>query len=75
MYIKLSPRDLNLDFCPPHPTSIYTCGVTTALRMPRMRGGGAVFKGANSEYLTTYYLRIYYKGGIYNVYLRTIWSI
>ena len=31
-----------------------------------------VFKGANSEYLTTYYLRIYYKGGIFNVYLRTI---
>ena len=34
-----------------------------------------VFKGANSEYLTTYYLRIYYKGGIYNVYLRKIWSV
>ena len=42
---------------------------------PREKKIDQVFKGANSEYLTTYYLRIYYKGGIYDVYLRTIWSI
>ena len=38
MYIcvKLPLRDLNPGPCPPHPTSIYTCGVTTA---PRLHGG------------------------------------
>ena len=36
MYVKLLPRDLNLNPYPPHLTSIYTCGVTTA---PRVRGG------------------------------------
>ena len=30
MFVKFSPRDLNSDPCPPHSTSIYTCGVTTA---------------------------------------------
>ena len=24
--MKLPPRNLNLDACPPHPTSTYTCG-------------------------------------------------
>ena len=33
MYVKLSPKDLNLDLCPSHPTSTYTCGVTIALRV------------------------------------------
>ena len=33
--MKLSPGDLNPDPYPPHPTSIYTCGVTTA---PKVRG-------------------------------------
>ena len=33
MCVKLSLGDLNLDPCPQHPTSIYTCGVTTALRV------------------------------------------
>ena len=32
MCVKFPSRDLNPDPCPPHPTSIYTCGVTTALR-------------------------------------------
>ena len=36
MCMKLSPGDLNSDPYPPHPTSTYTCGVTTA---PRVRGG------------------------------------
>ena len=36
MCVKLPPGDLNPDPCPPHPTSIYTCGVTTA---PRVCGG------------------------------------
>ena len=31
--MKLPPGDLNPDPCPPHSTSIYTCGVTTALRV------------------------------------------
>ena len=31
--MKLLPGDLNPDPCPPHSTSIYTCGVTTALRV------------------------------------------
>ena len=30
MCVKLLPRDLNPDSCHPHPTSTYTCGVTTA---------------------------------------------
>ena len=34
--MKLSPGDLNLGLCPPHPTSTYTCGVTIA---PRVCGG------------------------------------
>ena len=72
MCVKLPFGNLNLGPYPPHLTSIYTCRVTMALRV---RGGNGVFKGANCQYLTTYYLRIYYKGGIYNVYLRKIWSI
>ena len=35
MCVKLPSRDLNPDPYPPHPTSIYTYGVTTA---PRVRG-------------------------------------
>ena len=35
MYVKLSPKDLNLDLCLPHPISIYTCRVTTA---PKVHG-------------------------------------
>ena len=30
MCVKLIPRDLNPGPYPPHPTSTYTCGVTTA---------------------------------------------
>ena len=30
MCVKLSPRDLNPDSCPSHPTSIYIYKVTTA---------------------------------------------
>ena len=33
MCVKLFPGDLNPDPYPPHPTSIYTCGVTTASRV------------------------------------------
>ena len=36
MYLKLSLRVLNLDFCPLHPTSTYICGVNI---MPRVRSG------------------------------------
>ena len=36
MCVMLSPRDLNPDPYPPHPTSTYTCGVTVA---PRVCGG------------------------------------
>ena len=36
MCVKLSPGDLNPGPCLPHPTSIYSCGVTTA---PRVCGG------------------------------------
>ena len=36
MCVKLPSGDLNPDLYPPHPTSIYTCGVTTT---PRVRGG------------------------------------
>ena len=35
MFITLPPRNLNPNLYPPHPTSTYTCGVTTA---PRVRG-------------------------------------
>ena len=28
MCVKLPPENLNLDPCPPHPTSTYTCEVT-----------------------------------------------
>ena len=38
MCVKLSLRDLNPGPCPPHRTSIYICGVTTA---PRVRSGHA----------------------------------
>ena len=37
MCVKLPLGDLNLSSYPPHPTSIYICGVTTA---PRVRGDG-----------------------------------
>ena len=33
MCVKLPPGDLNPDPCPTHPTSTYTCGVTTAPRV------------------------------------------
>ena len=33
MYVKFSPRDLNLGPCPSHPTSTYTYEVTIALRV------------------------------------------
>ena len=33
MCVKLPPRDLNPGPYPPHPTSIYICEVTTALRV------------------------------------------
>ena len=33
MYVKFSPKNLNLSLCSAHPTSIYTCGVVIALRM------------------------------------------
>ena len=36
MCVKLPSENLNLSSYPPHSTSIYTCGVTTA---PRVRGG------------------------------------
>ena len=36
MRVKLLPRDLNPNSCLPHPTSTYTCRVTTA---PKVRGG------------------------------------
>ena len=36
MCVKLSPKDLNPNPYPPHPTSTYTCGVTIA---PRVCGG------------------------------------
>ena len=34
MCVKLLPKNLNPDLYPLHPTSTYTCGVTTALRVP-----------------------------------------
>ena len=33
MCVKLSPRDLNPNPCPPHLTCTYICGVTIALRV------------------------------------------
>ena len=36
MSVKLPPRNLNPTPWPPHPTSTYTCGVTT---VPRLCGG------------------------------------
>ena len=33
MCMKLPPEELNSDPCLPHPTSTYTCGVTTAARV------------------------------------------
>jgi len=36
MYVKFPLGDLNLSPYPSYPTSIYTCGVTTA---PRVHGG------------------------------------
>ena len=48
MYVKLPPRDLNLDPCPPYLTNIYTCGVTTAQR---------VHGGDYSDFLTIRSLR------------------
>ena len=40
MCMKLPPGDLNSGPYPSHPTSIYTCGVTTA---PRVCGGGKIY--------------------------------
>ena len=34
--MKLPPKDLNPNSCPPHPTSTYTYRVTT---VPRVHGG------------------------------------
>ena len=56
MYMKLPPRNLNHRPCPPHPISIYICGVTTA---PRMRNG-------NTPYLLRRKI-IDYFGSIINV--------
>ena len=33
MCVKFPPKDLNSGSYPSHPTSTYTCGVTTALRV------------------------------------------
>ena len=33
MCVKLPPESFNPGLCPPHLTSIYTCGVTIALRV------------------------------------------
>lgn len=33
MYVKFPLVDLNSGSCPPHPTCIYTCRVTTVLRV------------------------------------------
>ena len=44
MCVKFPPGDLNLSPYPPHPTSIYTCGVTTA---PRVCGGRTTIKLPN----------------------------
>ena len=41
MCVKLPPRDLNPDPYPLHPTSTYTCGVTTA---PRVYGGNQNYR-------------------------------
>ena len=38
MCVKLPPGDLNPGPCSPHPTNIYTCGVTTT---PKVRNGDA----------------------------------
>ena len=48
MCVKLPLGDLNPASYPPHPTSIYTCGVTTA---PRVRGGSFALleKGATTN--------------------------
>ena len=44
MCVKLPLGDLNPSPYPPHPTSIYTCGVITA---PRVRDDAKIsFKGA-----------------------------
>ena len=37
--MKLPLGDLNPDLCPPYPTNIYTCGVTTA---PKVHGGTTI---------------------------------
>ena len=42
--MKLPPGDLNSSPCPPHPTSSYTYGVTTA---PRVRGDNKLFFSNN----------------------------
>ena len=39
--MKLPLENLNPSFCPLHPTSTYTCKVTTE---PRMRGGDTQYK-------------------------------
>ena len=44
MCVNLPSKDLNSGPYPPHPTSIYTCGVTTA---PRVGGGMCVPKVIN----------------------------
>ena len=33
MCVKLPPKDLNSNPCPPHPTKTYTCRVTIAPRV------------------------------------------
>ena len=55
MYVKLFSGDLNSDLCLLHPTSIYTCGVTTA---PRVCGGGICFNGRIDSFI---YKHNYYK--------------
>ena len=58
MYIcvKLPLGDLNPDPCPPHPTSTYTCGVTTA---PRVRDGNII---PNFESLERTFLPVKFVG-------------
>ena len=54
MYVKLSFGNLNFNPCFSHPTSIYTCEVTTA---PRVCGGGVIC--FQSTPMFNYYLKNY----------------
>ena len=56
MYVKLFSGDLNSDLCLLHPTSIYTCGVTTA---PRVCGGTFFFLFFSIEKPKEYVTKIF----------------